>query len=142
MISIKDTHIYNELIKEFNYHFGNIFLFDGYFVSEYNEGLSFNWDEHASVAAEDIADFLGDGVNGSDLIYISNRINSYSVVPGDWLKFYKKSYNLKSYCIVSESKGSIMGSMIENLFFKGKIKRFNSIYTAVNWVKNDINKVA
>lgn len=141
MVSVKETHIYDELIKEFNYSFGDVFLFEGFLISEYNEGISFNWDDHASIIAEDIADFLGGG-NGSDLIYISNRINSYSVVPGDWLKFYKRSYNLKSYCIVSESKGTIIGSMIENLFFKDKIKRFNSVYIAVNWVKNDMNKVA
>lgn len=141
MDSIKDTDIYDELIKEFNYSFGDVFLFEGFFISEYNEGISFNWEDHASVIAEDIAEFMG-GANGDNLIYISNRINSYSVVPGDWLKFYKRSYNLKSYCIVSESKGTIIGSMIENFFFKDKIKRFNSIYAAINWIKKGMSEVA
>ncbi len=143
MVSVKEIDIYKEILKEFNYSFGDVFLFDGFFISEYKEGISFNWDDHASIVSQDILDFLGDAAgHGENLIYISNRINSYSVVPGDWVKFYKNSYNLKAYCVVSESKGTIIGSMIENLFFRDKIKRFNSLHVAINWVKNDMNKVA
>jgi len=140
MVSVKDTPMYNELIKEFNYHFGDVFLFDGYAVAEAKEGIIFNWEEHGRVIAEDVFNFLG-VTDGANLAYISNRINSFSVVPGDWLKFYKYSSSLKSYSIVSQSKGTLIGSMIENLFFKGKIKRFNSIYTAIDWIKKDMSQV-
>jgi len=140
MISVKNTYIYSEVIKELNYPFGNIFIFDGFVISEINRGVVFSWDNCGKLIAEDVACFLG--TNGDDLIYISNRIHSYSVVASDWLKFFKYSYFLKSYCIVSTDKIKTLNSMIESLFFNGKIQRFNTIYTAINSVKKGVLEVA
>ena len=140
MISIKQTRIYSEVLKELNYSFGTIFIFNGFIVSEINRGVSFNWENHAKQIVEDVSCFLG--TNGNDLVYISNRINLYSVVPSDWLKFEKNSYFLKDYCIVSKTKTSKLSLLIENLFFPNKIKRFNSTYTALNWVQNGLAEVA
>ncbi|MFD0989528.1 hypothetical protein ACFQ1R_05435 [Mariniflexile jejuense] len=140
MKSIKDIDLYNQVLKELNYSFGTVFIFDGFVVSEINRGVSFNWNQHAQVIVEDIACYLG--TDGSDLIYISNRINSYAVVASDWLKFFKNSYNLKGYFIVSESNIGILNSMIENLFFNDKIKRFNSIETAINCIKIGLIEIA
>jgi len=139
MISIKQTDLSSEIIKELNYAFGNVFIFDGFLVSEINEGVTFNWEEHGKVVVEDVTLFLQ--TNGKDLVYISHRIHSYSVVAADWLKFFKASYTLKAYCIVSKGKLGVMNYMIENLFFSKKIKRFNSIYEAVNWVKKNMIEI-
>jgi len=73
--------------------------------------------------------------NGSDLIYLSHRIHSYSVVPTDWLKFVKSDFSLKGYGIISYSETGLVNTLIENLFFKKTIRRFTSIQTAVNWAK-------
>jgi len=140
MISIKETNLYSEVKKEFNYPFGNIFIFDGFVVSEINRGVVFSWNNCGKLIVEDIACYLG--TNGDDIIYISNRIHSYSVVASDWLKFFKYSYFLKSYCIVSTDKIKTLNSMIESLFFNGKIKRFNNLYTAINSVKKGVLEVA
>ncbi|MEP1487718.1 MAG: hypothetical protein ABJL44_19990 [Algibacter sp.] len=140
MISIKETYIYPEVLKELHYSFGTVFIFKGFIVSEINRGVSFSWNKHAKQLVEDISCFLG--TNGHDLVYISNRINLYSVIPSDWLKFEKNSYFLKDYCIVSETKTSKLSILIENLFFPNKIKRFKSIYTALNWIQNGLAEVA
>ncbi len=140
MISVKNTFTYSEVLKEINYPFGNIFIFDGFIVSEINRGVIFNWDNHGKLIAEDISCYLG--TNGKDLVYISNRINSYSLVASDWLKFFKHSYFLKSYMVVSTDKIKTLNSMIESLFFKDKIKRFNSLYAALNFVKQGVSEVA
>lgn len=140
MMSIKETNLYGEVIKEFNYPFADVFLFKGFFVSEIKEGVVFTWDDHAKVIAKDLEKHVKG--NGSDLIYISNRINSYSAVASDWLKFFKNNYNLKSYCIVSDKKISMLGSMVENLFFTKKIKRFETIYAAINWTKSGLVEIA
>lgn len=140
MISIKETDIYSEVIKELNYSFGSIFIFKDFIVSEINRGVSFNWKEHGKQIVEDISCFLG--TDGSDVIYISNRINLYAVVASDWLKFSNNSYFLKDYCIVSETKTSKLSLLVESLFYTNKIKRFNSIYTAINWVQNGLAEVA
>ncbi|GAA4235933.1 hypothetical protein GCM10022291_19060 [Postechiella marina] len=140
MVSIKETEIYSDVLKELNYPFGTIFIFKGFVVSEINKGISFSWENHAKKVVEDISMFLG--TNGNDLVYISNRVNSYSVVPSDWLKFIKNTYALQEYCIVSDKETTKLSWLVENLFFNKKIKRFNCIYTAINWVHNRLDEVA
>ncbi|WP_299123472.1 hypothetical protein [uncultured Winogradskyella sp.] len=134
MQSIKQTNLYTEVLKEMNYKFGNVFIFDGFVVSEINEGVSFSWEYHAQPIVKDVTDFTK--CDGNDLVYISHRINSYSVVPTDWLKFFRNSFDLKGYGIVGYSSVSFVNTVIENLFFKKKIRRFNSIDSAVDWAKS------
>ncbi|MFV9550650.1 hypothetical protein [Algibacter sp. PT7-4] len=133
MISVKDANLNSKILKELNYSFADVFIFDGFVISEIKRGVNFNWNDHASKIVEDVACFLGK--DGKDVIYISNRINSYAVVAVDWFKFFKNNYFLKNYFVVSNKSGSKLNLMIESLFFKDKIKSFNSLYTAVNWVK-------
>lgn len=140
MISLKETSLYSEVLKELNYPFGNIFIFQGFVISEINRGISLNWEEHAKVIVDDVSCFLG--TNGNDLIYISHRINSYSVVPFDWINFFKSNYQLKAYFIVSENKTRLLNSFIESLFFNNKIKRFSDIHTAVNSIKIGLIEIA
>ncbi|ULC60598.1 hypothetical protein MBM09_06300 [Flaviramulus sp. BrNp1-15] len=140
MISIKETDLYSEVLKEFNYSFGDVFVFEGFVVSEIKRGKTLNWDDHAKLIVKDVTTYLN--TNGEDIIYITNRIHSYSVVATDWLKFFKHSYSLKAYCVVSENKGGVLNLMIEKLFFKNKIKHFENLYAAVNYVKIGLVEVA
>ena len=133
MVSVKATELYNEVIMELNYAYGNVFIFKGFIVSEINGGVSLSWDLHAKKMVEDVANYLE--TNGENLIYISNRINSYSVKATDWLKFFKLGFNLKAYFIVSNTPSGKLNIMIENLFFNNKIQHFSSIYDAVNHAK-------
>lgn len=140
MVSVKETCFYAEVIKELNYPFADLFIFNGFIISEIKRGVSFNWEEHAKLMTEDVACYLG--TQGDDIIYISNRINSYSVVASDWLKFFKNRYSLKGYYIISEDKKGFFSSTIEGLFFSKKIKRFNSIFEAINWVKQGLVEIS
>jgi hypothetical protein len=140
MISVKQSDIYSEVLKELNYSFGDVFIFDGFVVSEIKRGINFSWNDHAKYIVEDISCFLG--TDGSELVYISNRLNSYAVVAIDWLKFFKHQYFLKGYYIISDGKLSKLNLMVEELFFKKKIKHFDSLYSAINWIKNDSLEIA
>ena len=133
MISIKQTDLYPEVLKEINYSFGDIFIFNGFVVSEIKQGVNFSWNDHAKYIINDVSCFLG--TDGNDIVYISNRINSYAVVALDWLKFFKNNYFLKGYYIVTASNLGYLNLLIEELFFKNKIKNLDSIYDAVNWAK-------
>jgi len=139
MVSLKETYLYSEVIKEFIYPFGNVFIFNGFVVSEINQGQIINWDNQAKLIVDDVSDYLG--TNGSDIIYISNRINSYSVVALDWLKFFKHSYTLKAYCIVSQNKTGTLNAMIERLFYTKKIKHFSNLFEAVNFIKKGVIEI-
>lgn len=139
MNSIENTDFYSDVIRKLSYPFGNVFVFKEFIVSELNEGIIFSWEHQGRVIAEDVTELLD--TNGSDLVYISNRIHSYSVIPSDWTKFYKTRYTLKAYCVVSQSRIGVMNSKIENLFYKNEVKQFNTIYEAVNWAKNDLTEI-
>lgn len=136
MISIRDTEIYTSVLKKFDYSFGNVYVFNEFVVSEINHGVNFSWDEHAKHIVDDVVGYLG--TDGQDIVYISNRINSYAVIAADWFKFFKLGYGLKGYFIVSDRPVSRMGVLIENLFFKNKIKHFTSIYEAIDWAKKGV----
>jgi len=138
--SVRETELYSEVLKELNYSFGDFFIFKGFVISEIKQGVVVSWKEHAKQYVQDIAYYLG--TDGTDVVYISNRINSYSVKAVDWLKFFKSDYTMKAYCIVSDNPMGKMNLMVENLFFNNRIKSFQSIYHAINWVKKDHEQVA
>ena len=134
MVILKDTDLYKEVLKECNYAFGTVYILKEFVVAEFLPEVVITWDNHAKIMVNDIVTFYE--TDGSNVVYISNRIHSYSVVASDWLKFFKTSYTIKAYCIVSQNKAGFLNSMIEKLFFKKKIRHFNCLYEAVNFVKN------
>ncbi|WP_165586770.1 hypothetical protein [Neotamlana sedimentorum] len=125
---MKNSRFYNEILEEFNYSFGKLFVFQGYVISEIYEGETIGW-ECGEQMVNDVSNFLN--TKSGEIIFITNRINSYSVIASDWLKFFKHSYSLKSYFVVSSSSVGTLNSTIEKLFFKKKIKHFNSLDEAI-----------
>jgi hypothetical protein len=136
MGSIKGSELCKNILNEFNYDFGNVFVFDGFVISEINQGITFSWELHAKKIVEDVSSFFD--TDGNDIIYISHRINSYAVKPVDWLNFFKHSYSLKGYGVVGYTQGSFMNSIVESVFFNKKIKRFSSIDAAVQWATDKV----
>lgn len=135
MVQMKDTKFYPWVLKEFNYPFGDVFVFKKFIVSEINEGVNFDYDK-AEVVIKDICGFLG-VKNGDKINYISNRVNSYSVTASDWIKFFKNSYLLKSYIVVS-SKRRFANAIVEKLFFKDSIKHFKDLEVAISFIENNM----
>ncbi len=134
MVSVKHTDLYLDVLLELNYDFGDVFILEGLIViSEIKAGVNVSWNLHGKQMAKDLTHFLGE--HSKDVIYISNRINSYSVVALDWVKFFKNSYTIKAYYIISDKPNSKFNIMIENLFFNNKIKTFDSLHMAINWSK-------
>ncbi|WP_282121854.1 hypothetical protein [Algibacter mikhailovii] len=138
--SVKQTDLYPKVLKELNYSFADVFIFDGFIISEIKQGVNFSWNNHAKYIVDDITCFLG--TDGTELIYISNRIHSYSVVAIDWLKFFKHQYGLKGYYVVSNSQMSKLNLLVEQLFFKEKIMHFDSLFSAVHWVRTESHEIA
>lgn len=134
MLSIKSTYHYAGLLKEFNYEFADVFVFEGFIISEIKEGITFSWDNHAKPIVKDVTEFLG--TDGTDIVYLSHRIHSYSVQPMDWLKFYRNEFNLKGYGVIGYNSKSFINSVIESMFFNGKIRRFEDLDTAIDWAKS------
>ena len=140
MISVKDTDFFKDVLKVYNYTLGDIYVFEVFVVSECHLGGTVGWDNYTKKMVEDVTAFYG--TDGSNVIYISNRIHSYSVVASDWIHFFKTNYAIKAYFIVSENKAGFLNSMIEKLFFKNKITHFTNLYEAVNFVKKGLVEIS
>ena len=132
MKKLKDTPYYHRAIHEINYSFGDFYLFDTFIVGEIHEDVHISWKEHGKMIAEELSNLYDN--NGKDLVYISNRANDYSLVPTDWKKFFKLSYSLKAYGIVSYTKTGYFNAMLERMFVNTKLRWFNSLEDAIAWV--------
>jgi len=140
MVCVTDTELYKTVLKEYNYTFGNVYIFKDFVISEFFPEIVITWDDHAKLIVDDVSAFYN--TDGSNVVYISNRIHSYSVMASDWLKFFKNNYTIKAYCIVSKNEVGFLNSMIEKLFFKNKIIHFKNLYEAVNFVKKGLIEIA
>jgi len=134
---LRDTPYFYKAIHEINFSFGDFYLFDTFVVGEIREDILFSWKEHGKQLAEELSSLYGN--NGKDLVYISNRVHDYSVIPLDWKKFHKFSYGLKAYGIISYTKTGFFNAMIERMFVKTKLRWFNSLDDALKWVSTITN---
>ncbi|AGC76260.1 hypothetical protein LX97_00927 [Nonlabens dokdonensis] len=130
MLTIKNSSLYNETLKELNYSFGNFYFFDGFVVSEIKEGVDFSW-ELAKPIIQEVESFYN--TKGSDIVYISNRVNSYNVKPVDWLKFTAFAFKLKGYAIVVDSHIKGRNAKFESLFIPVKFKVFDDLVHSILW---------
>ena len=101
-----------------------------------HEGVIVNWEQHGKRLVNDITQFYIDNKDSpQNIVYISNRANSYSVKPADWLKFYKNNHKMKAYGIVSYSDTGFFNALLEKLFIKADFNRFGSLERAIEWAK-------
>ncbi|MDC6366405.1 MULTISPECIES: hypothetical protein [Flavobacteriaceae] len=129
MKHIKEIEFFRNIKEIRECEFGVFYFFDGLVVSEIKEGVVFNW----SMAQKIIA--IAYEVIGTDtpIAYISNRINNYSVVPTDWLKFYINRHQLEYYSVVAYDKSGLSSIVLERMFFKNSIRQFSNLEDAVAW---------
>ena len=129
MQRVRELEFFKKIKQIREYEFGTFYFFDGLVISEMNEGETFNWD-----IAETIIKVAYE-VLGKDkpIAYISNRIHNYSVVPSDWLKFYKHRHKLEFYSIVAYNNSGLTSVILEKLFFKDKIRQFSNLEDAIKW---------
>ncbi|MEL7269694.1 MAG: hypothetical protein AAGL34_08975 [Bacteroidota bacterium] len=134
MKKLIETSHYNHVVRKLRYPFGDFYLFENFVISEIREDVVFTWKDHAQRVVEEISAYYEN--NGSEVVYISNRVHAYAVVPSDWLKFFKYSYSLKGYAVVAQTKNSIL----ESLFMSSKMRNFPRLDDAIAWA-NEINPI-
>ncbi|QYA26452.1 hypothetical protein G3I01_13395 [Gramella sp. MT6] len=113
--------------------FGDIIFLDKTIVTELNEGIIYGWEKGSEVIA------LAEKYFGKDFYvnYMSNRINDYSVVAQDWIKFFEENRKLRSFCIVTHNNIGTTNIAIERLFYKeGKIMHFTDLKLALEYTGN------
>lgn len=109
--------------------FGKFYFFEKFVISELDEGVHFDWNR-VKILSEIMLTHYGRGRN---LIYISNRVNSYSIEPQSWLKFDNEYNFFKASGIIAYDKKGGLSVVLERLFSKERIKLFSSLKDAVEW---------
>src|SRR5690606_33955010 len=76
-----------------------------------------------------------------NVVYVSNRVNSYSVRPTDWVKINNTLQTLIAVGVVHYSTFSKSIFSIEKLFYKKPFKGFESLEDAFVWAIQIVHKV-
>jgi hypothetical protein len=129
MKRVKDIAFFKHIREIRVYQFGTFYFFEGLVIGELNQGITMNW-EMGKRAIDAAKEIFGEDM---PIAYISNRINEYYVVPGDWAKFFKNRHQLNFYCVVGNTKGSFASLVMERMFFKNSIKQFTDLEKAIEW---------
>lgn len=132
LVSIKESIFSKYIIHEINRPYGNFYLFDSCVVSEINEGVVFS-----SLEALDIFTYLTEFYNGikrpRHFVYISNRINCYSVKPVDWLNYKFMERYMIAYGVVDNRDRAQEHIAFEKQFMFCSLELFQDLDTAGRW---------
>ncbi|MDY8136155.1 hypothetical protein [Aquimarina sp. 2201CG5-10] len=137
---IRDSSFYKDVIQELEFSCGTYYLFDTFIVSEVDEGVVYTWEDHGKPIVEELT-YLYEN-NGEDLVYIANRVHSYSVKANDWIKFFTSNYKLKGYGIVNYSSKGMLAALVEKLFMRNSFKNFDKLEDAIAWARSLSKKEA
>lgn len=129
MRSVREIGFFKNIREIREYEFGVFYFFDGLVISEIKEDVVFNWNM-AQKAIDAAYEIIG---REKPIAYISNRINNYSVVPTDWLKFFTNRHQLELYSVVAYSKSGLASIILERMFFKNNIRQFSDLESAIKW---------
>ena len=130
-MKIINSTLANQIRDVFVSNHGNFYFLDGVIISEINQDVTYTWEEAVKVI-EAAKQFYGPNIS---VCYISNRVNHYSVKPSDWLKFSRSNNKLNGYAVVTKSENSWFNALMEKLFSKTEIERFDDLYIAIEWAK-------
>jgi hypothetical protein len=136
MKCVKELDFFKNIREVREFEFGVFYFFDTLVISEINEGVFFQW-KMAKKAVKASKEFYGEN---QPIVYISNRINNYTVAPTDWLKFYSNRHELKYYSVVGSTKGSLPSTLLEKMFFNGSLRQFDDLEEAIEWSLDIVKK--
>ncbi|GAB5399574.1 MAG: hypothetical protein Aureis2KO_11590 [Aureisphaera sp.] len=132
-VKVENSKYREHYLKKLEFDFGNFYIFDTYVIGEISEGIHFNWDL-ASKVIYAVYDYFG--TTDLKVAYISNRVNSYSVQPKDWMQFFKERHHIKCIAVVAYSKLGWMSVVLEKIFSNAPIKKFKDLDSAIDWAIN------
>ncbi|MGJ8549908.1 hypothetical protein [Winogradskyella wichelsiae] len=113
--------------QSLKFDFCNITVFDNYIIVNIKEGINVTPDRNNT-----LIDITETYYLNKPFVYISNRINSYSVDPKVYLKT-SKIKNLEGLAIVSSNYQAKVNAEIEKMFFKKPFEIFSELEEAIVW---------
>jgi hypothetical protein len=110
-----------------NFDFCDMSVYDNYLVVVMKEGVNIT-PKHNSVLVEVTKNHFSD----KPFVYITHRINSYSVDPKIYFET-SKIENLKGFAVVSNNYKAKVNAQIEQMFFNKPFEIFTSLKDAFTW---------
>lgn len=118
-----------KLIVEHKLDIGRFRFYPNIVVGEVNEGVHVTF-ESAVLPLQIAEQIYGDY---KPVVYISNRLNSYSINPIGYYEAVKLFPNLAAFAIVGKNKKIKMLANLEKLFLKKPIRVYNDLDSAFDW---------
>ena len=128
-MKVLNSYIKGDVLMYESFDFGEVYYLPGIIITEFKEGAILTYEK----ATKFITNAQKFYENESEIIYISNRINSYSVHPTDWLKIQGKFSKLRAIAMVTYKPSKLKALMIERMFCPYPLKTFNSLNDAYVW---------
>ena len=114
---------------EQQYPFGKVTIYDSYLVAVMKEGITVSPDLNAVLEQISINFFPN-----KKFVYITHRLNSYSVDPNIYFKTSQIS-NLAGFAVVLGKKIVIDNTELERAFLTKPFKAFEKLDDAILWAK-------
>ena len=114
---------------QLKFDFCDMFIYDNYTVVVMNEGVNIT-PEHNDILINVVDTYF----KGKKFVYISHRLNSYSVDPSIYFET-SKIKNLAGFAVVSNDYKAKSNAEIEKLFLDKPFEIFNTLEEAIEWVK-------
>ena len=118
------------MTNEFYLDFAKVKVLKCLMIVEINEGIHMSTTYHEEL--EEIASLQ---FEGKPFVYITNRVNSYSVDPSIY-KLTSKIPNLKGFAVVTKTLLAKKNAEIEKLFLNKPFEIFKDLDEAINWARN------
>ena len=111
------------------FSFGRAYFFENLIISEFDEGSIMNY-ENLFLLISEATKYYG---FEKKLVYISNRVHSYSVDPLDWQMSGKGFKNLKGVGVVSYNSFNRKVVDVEKIFCAKQMMSFPTLNHAIDW---------
>ncbi|MEO1010467.1 MAG: hypothetical protein AAFX53_04125 [Bacteroidota bacterium] len=125
------VQVRNKLIKEYVGEIGRFRYYEHIVVGEIEKGIHVTF-EKAVVPLQ-----IGEQIYGTEkpFVYISHRLNSYSMDPIGYRDAIKLFPNFKGFAIVAQSNRRRMLAHLEKAFMKKPIGVFDNLQSAFFWAE-------
>jgi len=124
--SKKNKLLHKEVIDKI----GSFYFYDNYMISEISEGVIVDYNLVSKITNQLTKKFYGTDV---PFVFISNRVNSYSVDPTIHLKTKSLLPNTKGYAVVSYSYVNNEIGELERIFLDIPTVIVKTLQEAIAW---------
>lgn len=115
------------IIKYYNFDDFELFVFDEFIINQIKEGVNIQ-PKHNDI----LNDIIQKNFSGKNMVYISNRVKSYSVNPLIYPET-EKIPNLVAIALIPKTKIMRRSAEFERQFFDKPYEIFDNLSDAVEW---------